>query len=142
MACFSPLTVLRTLIHEAQQRGALLPSAGAARIQFDALVLNEVSPALKHLASILRQQGLPSSACIALDHDPPYAELRIEEPFLQIFMVQTADFSQISVDMHTAGERHASKTTLVPMHALTGERLAFVLEETLIDTLLSPVPQM
>lgn len=134
-------TVLRTLIQEAQQRGTLLPSAGAARIQFDELVLNEVSSALKHVAGILSQQGLPSSACIALDHDPPYAELRIEEPFLQIFIVPIADFSQISVNMHTAGERHASQPTLVHTHALSGERLSFVLEETLIDTLLSPVPQ-
>lgn len=136
MTCFAPFTVLRQQIREAKDKGELVPSTEAIRKQFEALVINEVSPMLKHVASILCQDGIPASAAIELDHQPAYAELRLEEAGVQFFIVDMLDCAQIRVDQHVRGETEPSQTTLIPMCGQMRERLSFLLEQMLINTLM------
>lgn len=138
MTRFAPFTVLRQQIHEAKEKGHLVPSANAARKQFEALVLTEVSPMLKHLASVLCQEGVPASVTMDLDHRPAYAELHLEEAGVQLFIVDMLDSAQIRVDRHVRGETEPSQTILIPMCEQVRERLSFLLEQMLINTLMVP----
>ena len=138
MTHFVPFTVLRQQIREAKGKGNLAPSAEGLRKQFEALVMNEVSPMLKHLASILCQEGIPASINMDLDHRPAYAELHLEEAGVQLFIVDMLDCAQIRVDRHVRGETAPSQTTLIPMCGQMRERLSFLLEELLIHTLVTP----
>ena len=138
MTRFAPFTVLRQQIHEAKEKGDLVPSAEAARKQFEALVFTEVSPMLKHLASILSQEGVPASVNMDLDHRPAYAELHLEETGVQLFIVHMLDCAQIRVDRHFRGETEPSQTALLPMCGQVRERLSFLLEQMLINTLMAP----
>lgn len=138
MTRFAPFTVLRQQIREAKEKGDLVPSADAARKQFEALVMNEVSPMLQHLSSILCQEGVPASVNMDLDHRPAYAELHLEEAGVQFFIVDMLDCAQIRVDLHVRGETEPSQTTLIPMCGQMRERLSFLLEQMLINTLVVP----
>lgn len=137
MTRFAPFTVLRQQIREAKEKGDLAPSAEGLRKQFEALVMNEVSPMLKHLASILCQEGIPASINMDLDHRPAYAELHLEEAGIQLFIVDMLDCAQIRVDRHVRGETDPSQTTLIPMCGQMRERLSFLLEQMLINTLMA-----
>lgn len=138
MTCFAPFTVLRQQIREAKDKGELVPSTEAIRKQFEALVINEVSPMLKHVASILCQDGIPASAAIELDHQPAYAELRLMEAGVQLFIVDMSDGANIRVDLHLKGETTPTQTTFIPISGQVKERLSFLLEELLIHTLVPP----
>ena len=138
MTRFAPFTVLRQQIHEAKEKGHLVPSANAARKQFEALVLTEISPMLKHLASVLCQEGVPASVTMDLDHRPAYAELHLEEAGVQLFIVDLLDCGKVRVDRHFRGETEPSQTALLPMCGQVRERLSFLLEQMLINTLMAP----
>lgn len=138
MTRFAPFTVLRQQIREAKGKGDLVPSAEAARKQFEALVMNEVNPMLQHLASILCQEGIPASVNMDLDHRPAYAELHLEEASVQFFIVDMLDCAQIRVDQHVRGETEPSQTTLIPMCGQMRERLSFLLEQMLINAVVAP----
>lgn len=140
MTQFSPFTTLRTLIHQAQRDGRLVPSPVAARKQFDTLILNEVGPILKHLASVLSQEGLSTEAFLELDHDPPYIELRIEESEAQLLCRPTADFRSLTLSFRLLREGGCYQMHDLPFHGFTGARLSFLLEEMLINVLLTPAP--
>lgn len=137
MTRFAPFTVLRQQIHEAKEKGTLTPSTEALHKQFEFLVMNDVSPMLKHLASILCQEGVPASVHMNLEHRPAYAELRLDEASVQFFIVDMLDSAHIRVDRHLSGEPDPSHTTLIPISGQIRERLSFRLEELLIQTLVA-----
>lgn len=109
---------------------------GIAFRRFHAVVDTVMAPMVRHLAQVLWEEGIPASAIIEWDEDPPYIALRLDQTPLGVFVWPSSDPDSIHWANHLADGYDRIHT--IEYQALTAARLASLFERTLEDILGSP----
>jgi len=137
MTMYPPFDALRACIREARAQGHFETSPALAKPRFHVMAEAILGPMLRHAADVLWLEGVPASAIIALDADPPHVAICMDDHAMGIYFWPSSNPDSVQWAIQSSGEYGQIHT--VPYHALPPSRLASLLERTIEELLLRSV---
>lgn len=137
MTTYPPFDALRACIREARAQGHVVTAPALAKPRFQVMVEMMLGPMLRHAAHVLWLEGVPASAIIELDVDPPHVAISLDDYAIGVYFWPSSDPDSVQWAVQSSGEYGQIYT--VAYHALPPSRLASLLERTMEDLLLQSV---
>jgi hypothetical protein len=137
MMTYPPFDALRACIREARAHGQFEISPALAKPRFHVMAETILEPMLRHAAHVLWLEGVPASAIIELDADPPHVAIGMDDHAMGVYFWPSSDPDSVQRAAQSSGEYGQIHT--VAYHALPPSRLASLLERTIEDLFLQSV---
>jgi hypothetical protein len=137
MTTYPPFEALRACIREARAHRQFEISPALAKPRFYVMAETILGPMLRHAAHILWLEGVPASAIIELDSDPPHVAIRMDDRAMGVYFWPSSDSDSVQWAVQSSGEYGQIHT--VAYHALPPSRLASLLERTIEELFLQAV---
>lgn len=137
MTMYPPFDALRARIREARAHGQFETSPALAKQRFHVMAETILGPMLRHAAHLLWLEGVPASAMIELDADPPHVAIHMDDYAVGIYFWPSSDPDAVQWAIQTSGEYGQIHT--VAYDALPPSRLASLLERTIEELFLRSV---
>ena len=137
MTMYPPFDALRACIREARAHGQFETSPALAKPRFHVMAETILGPMVRHAAHVLWLEGVPASAMIELDADPPHVAICMDDYAMGIYFWPSSDPDAVQWAIQTSGEYGQIHT--VTDHALPPSRLASLLERSIEELFLRSV---
>lgn len=137
MTMYPPFDALRACIREARVHGQFETSSALAKPRFHVMAEAILGPMLRHAVHVLWLEGVPASAIIELDADPPHVAIRMDDYAMGVYFWPSSDPDSVQWAVQSSGEYGQIHT--VAYHALPPSRLASLLERTIEELFLRSV---
>lgn len=137
MTTYPPFDALRACIREAHANGQFEISPTLAKPRFHVMTETIFGPMIRHAAHVLWLEGVPATATVELDADPPYVAIRMDDHAMAVYFWPSSDPDSVQWAVQSSGEYGQIHT--VAYDSLPPSRLASLLERTIEELFLRSV---